>query len=344
MKIGIHIRPGSFSDRWVKYCVENKVEYKSVNCYSSDILTQLEDCDGLMWHWDLIDYRAALFARQLTFSLLRKGIKVFPDINTAWHYDDKLGQKYLLEAIDAPLVNTYLFYSRHDAIEWIEKTTFPKVFKLRSGAGSVNVKLVPTKENARGLIKKAFGKGFSHFNSFLHFKENIYVLKRDKNYPAFKEAMIGLYRMVIHKEIEKYSQNERGYIYFQDFIEDNLFDTRIVVVGNRCFGIRRYCRKGDFRASGSGILKYEPDLFENNCIKIAFEVAKKLECQSIAFDFVKDREEHKIVEISYCFTMGKAYDNCPGYWDENLIWHEKKVDPQIFMIEDFIESLNKRVL
>ena len=26
------------------------------------------------------------------------GIKVFPDSNTAWHFDDKVGQKYLLEA------------------------------------------------------------------------------------------------------------------------------------------------------------------------------------------------------------------------------------------------------
>jgi len=37
--------------------------------------------------------------------------------------------------------------------------------------------------------------------------------------------------------------------------------------------------------------------------------------------------------------MGKAYDDCPGYWDSDLNWHEAPVDPQRFIIEDFSESL-----
>src|SRR5450631_3263571 len=104
LKIAIHDRAGSFSDRWIKYCNENQVPYKLVNCYEFDIISQLDDCKGLMWHWDLNDYKAALFARQLTISLEKKGVKVFPDVNTAWHHDDKVGQKYLLEAVGAPLV------------------------------------------------------------------------------------------------------------------------------------------------------------------------------------------------------------------------------------------------
>ena len=67
---------------------------------------------------------------------------VFPNFNTAWHFDDKVGQKYLLEAIDAPLVPSYVFYSKEMALKWLEQTQFPKVFKLRGGAGSANVKLV----------------------------------------------------------------------------------------------------------------------------------------------------------------------------------------------------------
>jgi hypothetical protein len=98
MKIAIHDHTGSFSDRWIRYCEENQVPYKPVNCYDSDIVTQLDDCKGLMWHWNQNDYKATLCARQLTISLHKKGIKVFPDINTAWHPDDKVGRKYLLEA------------------------------------------------------------------------------------------------------------------------------------------------------------------------------------------------------------------------------------------------------
>ncbi|MCX6252929.1 MAG: hypothetical protein NTV31_00395, partial [Bacteroidia bacterium] len=107
MKIAIHNRPGSFSDRWIAYCQGNDIPFKTVNCNSSDIIAQLDGCEGLMWHWSHDDYRARNFARQLIFSIEKMGLKVFPNYNTCWHYDDKVGQKYLLEAINAPLVPSY---------------------------------------------------------------------------------------------------------------------------------------------------------------------------------------------------------------------------------------------
>ena len=339
MKIAIHNKTESFSDRWISYCQENHVKFKLVNCYDSDIVAHLDDCQGLMWHWDVNDYKAALFARQLTISLDKKGIKVFPDVNTAWHYDDKVGQKYLLEATGAPLVQSYVFYSRQEAVDWVNKTTFPKVFKLRCGAGSLNVSLVKTKSKARWLVKKAFGTGFLHVIRFSRFKDRLWVLKRDKNLAAMRGVLSGFARMFIPTEVERFSNNEKGYIYFQDFIPDKEYDTRLIVIGDRCFGVRRYCRKGDFRASGSGIKAYEPELFDKKCIQSAFEIAKKLKTQSVAFDFICDGLQPKIVEMSYCFLMGSFYDDCPGYWDSHLTWNEKIVNPQYFMIEDFLEEL-----
>src|SRR5665811_866213 len=116
MKIAIHHTPESFSDRWISYCQEKQIAFKLVNCYDSDIVAQLDNCKGLMWHWNQNDYKAALFARQLTLSLEKKGIKIFPDVNTAWHFDDKVGQKYLLEAIEAPFIKSHVFYSKQDAL------------------------------------------------------------------------------------------------------------------------------------------------------------------------------------------------------------------------------------
>ena len=339
MKLAIHHRKGSFSDRWIAYCENNRLSYKLVNCYDFDIITQLSDCDGLMWHWNQNDYKAALFARQLTFSLEKTGIKMFPDVNTSWHFDDKVGQKYLLEAIEAPLVKSYVFYSKTDTLNWIENTSFPKVFKLRGGAGSVNVRLVKNKQKAKKLAKKAFGSGFSHINRFTRFKDRFWDFKRDKNWIAFKKIIGGFARLFMPTEIEKFSSNDKGYIYFQNFIPNNDFDTRMIVIGNRCFAVRRYCRNGDFRASGSGVKAYNPELFDEKMIKISFDISNKLNSQSIALDFIWDGKNFKVVEISYCFIIGKFYDDCPGYWDNKLNWHAKEVNPQIFMIEDFIKDL-----
>jgi glutathione synthase/RimK-type ligase-like ATP-grasp enzyme len=339
MKIAIHYRKGSFSDRWITYCENKGVSYKLVNCYDSDIITQLSDCDGLMWHWNQNDYKAILFARQLTLALEKKNIKVFPDVNTAWHFDDKVGQKYLLEAINAPLVPSYVFYSKSDALKWIDVVLFPKVFKLRGGAGSVNVSLANTKNQAKKLVNKAFGKGFSSINKWARLRDRIWHFKSAPNLLNFRGIISGIIRLFIPLELEKFSNKEKGYIYFQDFIPNNKFDTRVIVIGNKCFAVRRYCRKDDFRASGSGIKGYEKDLFDEKMIKEAFDISKKLKSQSIAFDFIWQEDCFKIVEISYCFVVGSFYNDCHGYWDSDLVWYAKEVNPQFFMIEDFVNIL-----
>ncbi len=337
IKIAIHNRPGSFSDRWIEYFHEHNIPYKLVSCYSTDIIGQLSDCDGLMWHWDLNDYRSALFAKQLTISLEKKGIKVFPDFNTSWHYDDKVGQKYLLEAIKVPFIKTFVFYSRSDANNWAETTSFPKVFKLRGGAGSSNVKLIKNKNEAKQLINKAFTTGFLITSPVSRLKERLWMLKRDKNLQAVKKTITGFARLILRKQKEKFISKQIGYIYFQEFVPENDSDIRLVIVGKRCCGMIRYCRDNDFRASGSGLVEYNYELINIEAVKIAFQTAKKLKTQSVALDFIKDKDGYKLIEMSYAFIS----EIFPGYWDTDLVWHPGNVVPQKFMAEDFINSINK---
>ena len=102
MKIAIHNKVGSFSDRWIQYCEDNDVPYKLVDAYDSNIIEHISDCDAFMWHHSHGDYRDVLFAKQLLNSLEVAGKVVFPDFASGWHFDDKVSQKYLFEAIGAP--------------------------------------------------------------------------------------------------------------------------------------------------------------------------------------------------------------------------------------------------
>ena len=43
MRIAIHKREGSFSDRWIAYCEKNGVDYKLVNAYASDVIEQVSE-------------------------------------------------------------------------------------------------------------------------------------------------------------------------------------------------------------------------------------------------------------------------------------------------------------
>jgi glutathione synthase/RimK-type ligase-like ATP-grasp enzyme len=152
MKIGIHHKEGSFSDRWIAYCEEKGIPWKKVDCYCNDIMWQLDECDALMWHINQNNPKEILFAKQLIYSVMAAGKQVFPDYKTNWHFDDKVGQKYLLEAIGAPIPETWIFYDKLNAYHWAEHASYPKVFKLRGGAGSQNVRLVNTQKEAKRIM------------------------------------------------------------------------------------------------------------------------------------------------------------------------------------------------
>lgn len=337
MKIAIHHRSGSFSESWIEYCNKNDIEYKIVNAYANDIIKQIEDCDIFLWHHSNYDYRDAIFAKQLLYSIKNKGLKVFPDFNTNWHFDDKVAQKYLLESINAPLVPSYVFYTKEEAMAWVRSIKLPIVFKLRGGSGSSNVKLVKTKKEAIKLINQAFGSGFSQFDRLNHLKF------RWSNYKAGTENISaipkGLIRSVIGSSYSDMYSKEKGYIYFQKFIPNNNYDTRVVVINGEVIAAeRRFVREGDFRASGSGQYSYED--INLSILEIALRVAKKLALQSVAFDFILDEDQNPlIVEISYGFGIS-GISGVPGYWDAQLKWHKENFNPQELIISKLIDSIN----
>jgi len=340
VKFAIHRREGSFSDRWIEYCEVQGIQYEVVNCLDSDIVKQLSSSDVLLWHWSQDDPREQLMARHVIRAVEMMGVKVFPNTSSCWHFDDKVAQKYLLEAVGAPLVPTYVFYDLREALLWIDRVSFPKVFKLRKGAGSSNVKLVHNATEARALAERAFSSGFSpvpHYGQdalkrYRVAKKRGDLLSVVKRLPRVLTTIQGNRKMMAR---------EKGYIYFQDFISGNDFDTRVTVVGDRAFAFTRNVRPGDFRASGSGDVVYDIDRVNRKCLEIAFDVARKAESQSMAFDFVSgEQQQPLILEVSYGYSP-QVVHSCPGYWDSKLNWHEGHVWPQDAILIDLLQGTSK---
>jgi len=330
MKIAIHNRRNSFSDRWISYCEKKQIEWKPVDCYRYDIIYQLEDCDALMWHFSYNKLEDFIFAKQLLYSVEAAGKRVFPNFHTSWHFDDKLGQKYLLEALEAPLVPTWVFYDKREALNWIKVTDFPKVFKLRCGAGAQNVLLVPGLKVANRLINKAFGRGFLSYDAMGNLKERWRKYRLGQN--NIRDLIKGIARIVISPSYARNNGREKGYIYFQEFIPNNEFDIRVIVIGDKSFAIKRMVRNNDFRASGSGDILYDKDQISIETVKLSFNLAEKLKSQCASFDFIFRNDIIYVVEVSFGFTK-EAYDLCPGYWDSDLNWHEGAFNPYGWMVE-----------
>lgn len=334
MKIAIHHRPGSYSEQWIIYCKQHNIQYKIVNAYDNDILEQLADCDTFMWHFHHDIYKDHLFAKQLIYVIEKQlGKHTYPDYNTCWHFDDKVGQKYLLEAIHTPFIPTHIFYSRAEAIEWIRHTTFPKVFKLRNGSSSNNVQLVKNAPRAIRITQKAFNRGFNKNNYFRRIADRWAKFRKGKG--SLKWVLKGFFTKTYDQDI--FHKEEKRYVYFQEFLPDNNYDIRVFVIGDRAVAAKRINRKNDFRASGSHHATFDKNQIDIDYIKVAFEISQKLKMQSVAFDFLKNVDgEIMLSEISYC-CGNKDYGQLGGFWTKDLIWHNcSEFNYCDWIIEDLI--------
>ncbi len=341
MIIGIHDRPGSFSDRWIAYCTAKGIPFRRVNCLATDVVAQCGGLEGLLWHWYHGDPTHLLVARQIIAALEAKGLVVFPNVATCWHYDDKVAQKYLLEAVGAPLIPTWVFTSLQDARRWIAGTTWPKVFKLRCGAGSANVRLVRSRNEAAALCRQASGRGFPAAAGYLTDIQT--RLRKTKTAQEFWVRLARAPQTLLNVlALRRKMTREKGYVYFQEFLPDNTFDTRITIIGDRAFGFMRANRPNDFRASGGGSIIYAPEKLDRRCVEIAFRVADHIGTQSLAFDFLfNPQHEPMIGEISYCY-MSSAVHACAGHWDHQGIWHAGHVWPEEAILEDFLAAIRRK--
>jgi len=338
--IAIHKSDSGFHPQWVAYCKAHDIPYKLVDCYSNEIIKDLFNCEALMWHHSHINSVDLIVAKQLLFALEHSGLVLFPDFRTSWYFDDKIGQKYLFERIEAPLVETYLFLSKEHALNWVENTSFPKVFKLRSGAGASNVQLVPDKSSAIKIINKAFRRGFPNYDSVGSVKERYRKWLLHKS--TLSDVVKGIARIFIPPLYSKTMGREVGYAYFQDFVPNNGFDIRVIVIDGKAFAIKRMVRENDFRASGSGHIEYDQREIDQRCVKISFDLTLRLQSKCAAYDYVFDLgNQPRLIEVSYGFPH-QSYAACPGYWDSDLNWIETTFNPCDWMVESVLYEIDAK--
>ncbi|MCF8367435.1 MAG: hypothetical protein K9G76_00235 [Bacteroidales bacterium] len=261
-------------------------------------------------------------------------IPCFPNYPTVWHYDDKVKQYYLLSQFGFPIVESYVFWDRISAVEWAKKMEYPLVFKLKGGSGSANVTLVRSFSKAKKLINKSFGKGIHPHFYDLPGKFKAY----NYNYKKIAKFLFKPYYNKYFRKVNGYSNYTRhkNYVYFQKFIPNNDHDLRVAILGNRAWAFKRFVRPNDFRASGSNNYDARRDQIDMRAVKIAFEISKKLNFQSMAYDFVYDEKNNPlVVEISYTYGDYPEFSN--GYWDENLNWVDGCFVPEYLELVDALD-------
>jgi len=331
---------GNWGKRWLQYCVDHAIPYEMVDPYRPDIVQRLGKYSALLWaiqnyvHADLIESRNILRVAE------RMGLPVFPDHNTAWHFDDKIAEMYLLQSIGAPIPESRVFYLLDDCVEWLmTEAEYPLIAKLRNGSGSNNVKMLKTRDAAIRYAKRMFTRGFHPAPGFLYkayskaqsSREWKTALARIRKIPEFLHTLSRAKRLA----------REHDYCYFQQFVENDGYDLKVAVVGDKLGYLVRKTRCHDFRASGGGDLFFNRALVTDQIRDSAFSAAEAAGLQCIGFDYVVDRRTGAGVIIEMCYGFDwTAIEQAGGYWDPRGVWHDEPLRVPDEIIANLLQHID----
>lgn len=342
MKVLINRRPGplhttSWVNPWEEYLKENDIPYDMVDLFAVDAIETLKDYDVLLWHFGQYVYVNMLETRSILYSAKMMGLKVFPDFNDAWHFDDKVAEMYALQAVGAPIPKSQVYYTMPDLKKALDegKIDFPIVAKLRTGSGSHNVKLIHNEAQLLRYARRMFGRGFDPAPSLLYKTSSNIRSSHDK--ATFMAKLKRAPEFLRTRRHAKQFPNEKGYVYLQEFIPSDGYDMKIVVVGDKLSGLYRPIRSHDFRASGGGEVLYDKEKFSENIIRSAFAAADAIGFKCVGFDYVVDNRtgEGKIVEMSYGFSH-TAVMGMGGWFDRECQWHEGALNAPAELLKNLL--------
>lgn len=329
----------SFSDRWVELAGSLSVKTVLVDVFAEDVIPQISTCAAFMWR-SSPSAHPRLYAKRLLYAIeAGLGIPVFPSLKSSWHFEDKIGQYYYLSAARIPTPATMIFWDRQQAERFCATASYPFVLKLAIGYQGSNVRLVHNRGEALFYIDQLFGGGLVSLG-----------------YRPASRARQVLRRLRVAAEVVKggnpngstaEAELQHGYFFMQEFLPGNDFDVRVTIIGDRAFAFRRFNRPGDFRASGSGRIDWDPAQIGEDALRLAYRVARQLAAQTIAVDILRRGTEPVIAELTLAYASWAVRD-CPGHWilrgepeSGTLEWVEGSMRPGDAIFTDFVARIRQ---
>lgn len=341
MKVGIHFEPNyNFSVRFLRYeniLKFNQIEATRISSNDSDFLEKAKLLDAIVWYVGLADVSKQPFYDLLPVLENELNVNCFPSYKAVWSFDNKLRQIHQMNAKGYPIVKSWVAYEKDVAFDLIENVSYPVIFKLSSGAGSLNVVKLNSKKEAKPLVKRMFSKGVQ-VNYMPNSLGKNFIDDLWKFLAKIKAKLKN--KKVHYTDQIKNWKKQSNYLLLQEYLPNNNFDTRVTTIGNRAFSFRRFNRHGDFRSSGSGLIDYNVEEIDLRCVKKALEISKHFQFETMAYDFLFDKENRPVFcEYSYGYS-DEAVFKCEGYWDENLNFVKGNYWPQYFHLMDLLDLPN----
>ena len=322
--------PQSFSAGWKGLADELGVEAEVIEPLLPGAIGRIGGFDGFIWRYNFRQPWTDAGPRIMAVVEDQHGLPVWPARVLRETFENKIAQAYVLDAIDVPRPRTWVFWSEKAAREALGELPLPLVAKLSRGVRGEGVALIRTREEAVRLIKQMFSFGLGS----MEFMRGGKARRFGKYSPMIEALRKGRIK----------GNHERGYVIFQEFVEGNAFDTRVVIQGERAWASRRLNREGDFRASGSGVSEFDAKAISPAALALAWRVADAMGVRTLVADVMQRGEAPVMGEISYSMASHVVRE-MDGHWrrgPEGISWDAAALDWPRAVFEDFVAEVRAR--
>lgn len=302
-----------------KYFLENGVAAEIISFKELDFT---QDYTGVYIFYQSSEDRDLLYKnyiQDVIFYLKSRGAILIPDFQYFLCHHNKLYQELMLfnKCFENFIIlKSELFGTFEDLVSKGYDGNYPVVVKSASGCTSKGVMLAKNKTELLKCSKK--------LTSSWH----------------FSDAVRFLFKRYLRKNYIPESLN-RNKIVLQQFLSDLDGDYKVLVYGEKYYVLKRYNRKNDFRASGSGLFEFVTEPKEN-ILNAAEELKTKLEVPYISIDFAVSRGGVYLIECQFLMFGTITLEKSNSYFcknQETKTWENVIESPDLE--REFVESTYK---
>jgi hypothetical protein len=148
---------------YVKACEDLNVDYEIVDITSANWMENVRNstCDGfLVRPTPRLDVWKRMFDERLYFVERKLNKLIYPTYDELFMYENKRVMAYWLELNNIPSARTRVFYDRAEALQFLEDTEYPIVFKTHIGATATGVEILRSRRQAQRLVNRVFSIGY----------------------------------------------------------------------------------------------------------------------------------------------------------------------------------------
>ncbi len=272
--------------RWTKFCRflrNNGFSYSIYNVHSHDWLENASRYDAIVGLCSCEPWHLQELRQKYYFLERYLGVRTYPSTEEVLLYENKRLEAYIAEAAGIPFAKTFVSHDREDATALVKNLRYPIVSKVVPSSGSVGVQLLRDSRDATRIIESVFSSNGR--------KTHVHYFR------------------------------QKNCVYFQEYIPNDGYDLRVMVVGNLLFGYYRKVPPGDFRASGMGLV--EKRALPEKAMELALALNRTVRSPMLVVDFVHALTgQYYVVEFSPVCQMETPeqlhVDGVPGAY----VWTE----------------------